>query len=163
MFTELFCFTFLDFPLVKLSDLLVSWSSLRYQTSFSSTSRRGQVSATPTMTPTCGRTRPAWAMTYTTSCRWVDSQLCCILWTHRILFRVGVAQLVNLISYSSCQAFFTEHPELVKNDFFITGESYAGHYIPALASRINAGNKAREGIHINLKVSTKISIRGGPY
>ncbi|CAN1238337.1 Serine carboxypeptidase-like 49 [Linum grandiflorum] len=51
----------------------------------------------------------------------------------------------------SLQAFFTEHPELAKNDFYITGESYAGHYIPAFASRVHKGNKNNEGIHINLK------------
>ncbi|CAL5212159.1 unnamed protein product [Lathyrus oleraceus] len=37
---------------------------------------------------------------------------------------------------SFIQAFFKEHPELVKNEFYITGESYAGHYIPPLASRV---------------------------
>lgn len=51
------------------------------------------------------------------------------------------------------QAFFTEHPDLADNDFYITGESYAGHYIPAFAARVHQGNKAKEGIHINLKVS----------
>ncbi|RCV36510.1 hypothetical protein SETIT_7G324500v2 [Setaria italica] len=35
--------------------------------------------------------------------------------------------------------------------FYITGESYAGHYIPAFANRVHQGNKANEGIHINLK------------
>ncbi|XP_048325267.2 serine carboxypeptidase-like [Ziziphus jujuba] len=49
------------------------------------------------------------------------------------------------------QAFFTEHPQFVKNDFYITGESYAGHYVPAIASRVHKGNKAKEGIHINFK------------
>nr|GMD12550.1 serine carboxypeptidase-like [Ipomoea batatas] len=53
--------------------------------------------------------------------------------------------------YDFLQAFFKEHPEYVQNDFFITGESYAGHYIPAFASRVNQGNKNKEGIHINLK------------
>ncbi|XP_022990308.1 serine carboxypeptidase-like [Cucurbita maxima] len=53
--------------------------------------------------------------------------------------------------YDFLQAFFEEHPDLVENDFFITGESYAGHYIPALAARIHQGNKAKEGTHINLK------------
>ncbi|XP_074588342.1 serine carboxypeptidase 3-like [Curcuma longa] len=53
--------------------------------------------------------------------------------------------------YDFLQVFFKEHPEYVNNDFYITGESYAGHYIPALASRIHRGNKASEGIHINLK------------
>ncbi|KAL9672316.1 hypothetical protein QQ045_028566 [Rhodiola kirilowii] len=46
---------------------------------------------------------------------------------------------------------FEAHPEYVKNDFYITGESFAGHYIPVLASRVHKGNKAKEGIHINLK------------
>mmetsp|Transcript_130444 Transcript_130444/g.194178 ORF Transcript_130444/g.194178 Transcript_130444/m.194178 type:complete len:98 (-) Transcript_130444:672-965(-) len=30
-------------------------------------------------------------------------------------------------------AFLAKHPELKGRDFFITGESYAGHYIPAAA------------------------------
>ncbi|MED6160901.1 hypothetical protein PIB30_055545 [Stylosanthes scabra] len=53
--------------------------------------------------------------------------------------------------YDFLQAFFKEHSEFVNNDFYITGESYAGHYIPALASRVHQGNQKQEGIHINLK------------
>ncbi|KAM1149166.1 hypothetical protein FF1_029752 [Malus domestica] len=53
--------------------------------------------------------------------------------------------------YDFLQGFFALHPEFAKNDFYITGESYAGHYVPALASRVNKGNKAKEGNHINLK------------
>nr|XP_043632105.1 serine carboxypeptidase 3-like [Erigeron canadensis] len=53
--------------------------------------------------------------------------------------------------YNFLQAFFKVHPDYVKNDFYIMGESYAGHYIPALATRINKGNKKKKGIHINLK------------
>ncbi|KAM0938820.1 putative carboxypeptidase C [Dioscorea sansibarensis] len=53
--------------------------------------------------------------------------------------------------YDFLQAFFAVHPKYAGNDFYITGESYAGHYIPAFASRVHAGNKAKEGIHINLK------------
>ncbi|KAK8965744.1 Serine carboxypeptidase 3 [Platanthera guangdongensis] len=53
--------------------------------------------------------------------------------------------------YDFLQAFFSHHPEYVNNDFYITGESYAGHYIPAFASRVHRGNKAKEGAHINLK------------
>ncbi|CAN1837219.1 Serine carboxypeptidase-like 48 [Linum perenne] len=49
------------------------------------------------------------------------------------------------------QEFFKGHPKYAANDFFITGESYAGHYIPALASRIYKGNTNKEGIHVNLK------------
>ncbi|KAF6142955.1 hypothetical protein GIB67_003911 [Kingdonia uniflora] len=39
------------------------------------------------------------------------------------------------------KAFFTEHPQYAKNDF----------YIPAFAARVHRGNKAKESIHINLK------------
>ncbi|KAL2328560.1 hypothetical protein Fmac_021987 [Flemingia macrophylla] len=54
--------------------------------------------------------------------------------------------------YDFLQEFFKKHPKFVKNnDFYIAGESYAGHYIPALASRINQANKQKLGIHINLK------------
>ncbi|XP_043704714.1 serine carboxypeptidase-like [Telopea speciosissima] len=53
--------------------------------------------------------------------------------------------------YDFLQAFFAEHPEYTENDFFITGESYAGHYIPAFAARVHQGNKAKEGIPINFK------------
>ncbi|XP_057456083.1 serine carboxypeptidase-like [Lotus japonicus] len=53
--------------------------------------------------------------------------------------------------YDFLQEFFKAHPQFVKNDFYITGESYAGHYIPALASRVHQGNKEKQGIYINLK------------
>ncbi|XP_074587544.1 serine carboxypeptidase-like [Curcuma longa] len=53
--------------------------------------------------------------------------------------------------YDFLQAFFAEHSEYAENDFYITGESYAGHYIPAFASRVHQGNKNNEGIHIKLK------------
>ncbi|GAV80374.1 Peptidase_S10 domain-containing protein [Cephalotus follicularis] len=53
--------------------------------------------------------------------------------------------------YDFLQAFFAEHPQFANNDFYITGESYAGHYIPAFAARVHQGNKAKEGVHINLK------------
>ncbi|KAH6814015.1 SERINE CARBOXYPEPTIDASE-LIKE 49 [Perilla frutescens var. frutescens] len=53
--------------------------------------------------------------------------------------------------YDFLQAFLEKHPELAKNDLYITGESYAGHYIPAFAAQINQRNKNKQGIHINLK------------
>ncbi|KAG7556158.1 Peptidase S10 serine carboxypeptidase [Arabidopsis suecica] len=53
--------------------------------------------------------------------------------------------------YDFLQAFFKEHPNLAKNDLYITGESYAGHYIPALAWRVHNENKKKEGVSINLK------------
>ncbi|WOG87640.1 hypothetical protein DCAR_0206870 [Daucus carota subsp. sativus] len=53
--------------------------------------------------------------------------------------------------YDFLQEFFKAHPQYVKNDFYITGESYAGHYIPAFAARVHQGNKRKEGIPINFK------------
>lgn len=38
--------------------------------------------------------------------------------------------------------FFKSYPELAKLDFYITGESYAGIYIPTLVDRIRLGNEA---------------------
>ncbi|XP_074366644.1 serine carboxypeptidase-like 48 isoform X2 [Apium graveolens] len=52
--------------------------------------------------------------------------------------------------YDFLQEFYKAHPGYIENEFYITGESYAGHYIPALASRVHQGNKNREGIQINL-------------
>lgn len=34
------------------------------------------------------------------------------------------------------ELFFQQHPQLLRNRFHIAGESYAGHYIPAIASEI---------------------------
>ncbi|XP_077214259.1 serine carboxypeptidase-like [Tasmannia lanceolata] len=53
--------------------------------------------------------------------------------------------------YDFLQAFFKEHPSYSTNEFYITGESYAGHYIPAVAGRVHQGNKEKLGLHINLK------------
>ncbi|KDO38020.1 hypothetical protein CISIN_1g039388mg, partial [Citrus sinensis] len=47
--------------------------------------------------------------------------------------------------YDFLQAFFVEHPCYDKNDFYITGESYAGHYIPAFASPHYSTRKKYEG------------------
>ncbi|CAM6021973.1 unnamed protein product [Sphagnum balticum] len=49
------------------------------------------------------------------------------------------------------QAFFKAHPEFAKNDFFVTGESYAGHYVPAVTGRLHQAQKKKEGLPINLK------------
>ena len=39
------------------------------------------------------------------------------------------------------QTFMKEFPQYAQLDFFVTGESYAGHYVPAISSRILANNK----------------------
>lgn len=46
---------------------------------------------------------------------------------------------------------FAAHPELAGRPFFVTGESYAGHYVPAVSHRIWLANKNKEGPHINLE------------
>lgn len=50
------------------------------------------------------------------------------------------------------QEFFKARPKLAKNDFFVTGESYAGHYIPVFAAKIWRHNEHTAADNrINLK------------
>lgn len=49
------------------------------------------------------------------------------------------------------QKFFAEFPQYQSTNFYIFGESYAGHYVPAIGHRIWSGNKAGEGQKIPLK------------
>lgn len=50
--------------------------------------------------------------------------------------------------YVFLQGFFKQFPQYQASKFFIFGESYAGHYVPAIAHRIYEGNKAGEGLKI---------------
>lgn len=43
--------------------------------------------------------------------------------------------------YALLQVFFKEFPKYQRLDFHVAGESYAGHYIPAIGKEINDGNK----------------------
>jgi carboxypeptidase C (cathepsin A) len=43
--------------------------------------------------------------------------------------------------------FFEEFPELKHNDFFITGESYGGMYVPTLVEQIHSKPEGK----VNLK------------
>ncbi|KAG5880352.1 hypothetical protein JTB14_025771 [Gonioctena quinquepunctata] len=52
--------------------------------------------------------------------------------------------------YNAIIQFFTMFPELQKNDFFVTGESYAGKYVPALSYTIHKNN-ADAKLKINLQ------------
>lgn len=49
--------------------------------------------------------------------------------------------------------FLDRKPELLGNELFVTGESYAGHYVPAVASRIaeHNANAARKTAYLNLQ------------
>lgn len=52
--------------------------------------------------------------------------------------------------HNGLQQFFTLFPKLQKNEFFISGESYAGKYIPAISHTI-LKKKSEAKIPINLK------------
>jgi len=59
----------------------------------------------------------------------------------------GVAE--NMFTF--LQGFFTKLPRFQNNDFYIFGESYGGHYVPAISHRIWEGNMAGEGVTIPMK------------
>jgi carboxypeptidase C (cathepsin A) len=60
---------------------------------------------------------------------------------------------VGVNIYYFLQGFFEKHPELAGRDFFITGESYGGHYVPVAAHYIWKKNKVNVDTpkYINLK------------
>ncbi|POM67517.1 Serine protease family S10, partial [Phytophthora palmivora] len=48
------------------------------------------------------------------------------------------------------QGFMDKHPEFENRPLFLTGESYAGHYIPAVAHKIYRENKTAKARRLNL-------------
>eukprot|EP00756_Hemistasia_phaeocysticola_P018278 Hpha_TRINITY_DN15584_c1_g1::TRINITY_DN15584_c1_g1_i1::g.107419::m.107419 len=48
------------------------------------------------------------------------------------------------------QGWFKAFPKYASNRFFIAGESYGGHYVPALAHMIQRQNQAKAGLEIKL-------------
>jgi hypothetical protein len=62
-------------------------------------------------------------------------------------------EMVGENAYYFLQSFLQSHPEYQNNPLFITGESYAGHYVPAITHRIWQGNNdMKEGtIQLNLQ------------
>ncbi|XP_059113846.1 probable serine carboxypeptidase CPVL isoform X1 [Peromyscus eremicus] len=69
--------------------------------------------------------------------------------------------------YSALIQFFKLFPDYAKNSFYVTGESYAGKYVPAIAHYIHSLNPVREfkirleGIAIGDAYSDPESIIGG--
>ena len=54
-------------------------------------------------------------------------------------------------SYKFLINWLEKFPEYKTRDFYITGESYAGHYVPQLAYTIVSENKITNQTKINLK------------
>ena len=54
-------------------------------------------------------------------------------------------------SYTFLVNWLERFPQYKNRDFFITGESYAGHYVPQLAHRILLKNNNTNQTVINLK------------
>ncbi|XP_038693819.1 serine carboxypeptidase-like 47 [Tripterygium wilfordii] len=55
--------------------------------------------------------------------------------------------------YNFLKAFFIKHTKLTRKKFFITGQSYAGHYAPALASKILEENE-------KINIDNRINLQG---
>jgi len=53
--------------------------------------------------------------------------------------------------YTFLQNFFKQLPQYQNTPFYIFGESYAGHYVPAISHRIWEANKNGEGLKIPMK------------
>jgi len=59
----------------------------------------------------------------------------------------GTEEKVAADFHVALKSFFTElHPEYAKNPFFLTGESYAGKYIPNIAAYLHEKNFPFEGV-----------------
>mmetsp|Transcript_16350 Transcript_16350/g.25524 ORF Transcript_16350/g.25524 Transcript_16350/m.25524 type:complete len:531 (+) Transcript_16350:46-1638(+) len=50
-------------------------------------------------------------------------------------------EMISEDAYYFLQAFFKTHPEYLTSELFIVGESYGGHYAPAIAHRVMVGNQ----------------------
>lgn len=53
--------------------------------------------------------------------------------------------------YQAMVSFFAKFPQYRRNEFYVSGESYAGHYVPVSTYHIHMGNLARVNPTINLK------------
>ncbi|CAL8110554.1 unnamed protein product [Orchesella dallaii] len=53
--------------------------------------------------------------------------------------------------YSAITQFLTLFPEFAKQDFYVSGESYAGKYVPAISHKIHQENQGSPKVRVNLK------------
>ena len=66
------------------------------------------------------------------------------------LFAKSEDQLSGMF-YAALQGFYDLHPEYQKCPLYITGESYAGKYVPAIATKIDRNNSDNKNRYIPLK------------
>merc|ERR1712232_405504 len=66
-------------------------------------------------------------------------------------FSVYTDNLTADANYQFLQGWFSSFSNYQQNDFWITGESYAGHYIPTLVDKILAEDGTPGNIHLNLQ------------
>ena len=65
--------------------------------------------------------------------------------------KTGDAQTTN-DTYAFLEAFFGElFPEHQSNEFWVTGESYGGHYVPLISHKVVTENANNPRVHINIK------------
>jgi len=60
-------------------------------------------------------------------------------------------KMVSNDLYHFLQEFVKKYPKYHKLPFYIFGESYAGHFVPALGHRVFTGNKNKDGEYLALK------------
>jgi carboxypeptidase C (cathepsin A) len=64
------------------------------------------------------------------------------------------------LNYDLIQAFFERFPHFRTNDFYLSSESYGGHYIPTLASLIVSQNEVESPFNL---INLKGFLVGNPY
>jgi len=79
---------------------------------------------------------------------------------------------VAIEMYAFLTKFFAKFPQYSKQDFYVIGESYGGHYVPTVGLKVLIENNKNPSKHINLKgisigngwVSPKVQYGGyGPF
>eukprot|EP01117_Protostelium_nocturnum_P012922 TRINITY_DN4783_c0_g2_i2.p1 TRINITY_DN4783_c0_g2~~TRINITY_DN4783_c0_g2_i2.p1 ORF type:complete len:471 (+),score=127.14 TRINITY_DN4783_c0_g2_i2:3-1415(+) len=65
-------------------------------------------------------------------------------------YTVGDARTAD-DAYHFLIGFFKTFPQFAKNDFYVSGESYGGHYVTTLTERILKGNKEGKNPKLSLK------------
>ncbi len=54
-------------------------------------------------------------------------------------------------NYHALLLWFNKFPHYQGRVFYVSGESYGGHYVPTLVDKILEGNKDKNNLYINLQ------------